>query len=330
MDTIATLLEGVEAGPARSHGRLTLYPLFGPDRPRDYLLLHEAIEAGLARVTEVSEGGSVPELALVNEADRPVLLLDGQELVGAKQNRILNLTLLAPPKATLVVPVSCVEAGRWAWREAAFRDAGRVHFAMGRARKAAAVSRNLAEAGVAMADQGEIWWEIDARLARMAGVEAPTRAAAALYESREDEIERYVAAFPAAEGQLGLVAAMEGRLLGLELFDSADAFAQCAARIVRSWAVEALSPLPAGELGGIESDDPRALLEAVAAAPVRRHRAVGLGEGLRFEPSGIVGGALVWEGRLVHLMAFTEVEGGRGSGDWALARASVRARRSRR
>jgi hypothetical protein len=40
-------------------------------------------------------------------------LLDGEELIGAKQNRALNLTILAPAKQVIVIPVSCVEAGRW-------------------------------------------------------------------------------------------------------------------------------------------------------------------------------------------------------------------------
>ena len=66
----------------------------------------------MARVTKLSEGGSVQQLLFVNEGERPVLLLDGEELVGAKQNRILNLTILAPPKQRIVVPVSRVEAGR--------------------------------------------------------------------------------------------------------------------------------------------------------------------------------------------------------------------------
>ncbi len=55
----------------------------------------------------------MPELRFVNHCERPVLLLDGEELVGAKQNRILNLTVLVPAHQTIVIPVSCVEAGRW-------------------------------------------------------------------------------------------------------------------------------------------------------------------------------------------------------------------------
>ena len=43
-------------------------------------------------ITEVSEGGSVPELRVVNKGDARILVLDGEELRGAKQNRVLNTT----------------------------------------------------------------------------------------------------------------------------------------------------------------------------------------------------------------------------------------------
>jgi hypothetical protein len=57
-----------------------------------WLTLEEA--GARARVTEVSEAGSVPFLQVANGADRPLLLLDGEELIAAKQNRILNTTVL--------------------------------------------------------------------------------------------------------------------------------------------------------------------------------------------------------------------------------------------
>jgi hypothetical protein len=66
----------------------------------------------------VSEGGDVPTLRLTSAADRPVLLLDGEELIGAKQNRVLNTTVLVAAHSRLTIPVSCVEQGRWAYKSA--------------------------------------------------------------------------------------------------------------------------------------------------------------------------------------------------------------------
>ena len=114
MSVVAARVSEVRLGDPQSHLNLTLFPLLadGPMLP-DYLLFDEALALGCVRITEVSESGSVPELKFANECEQPVLLLDREELVGAKQNRILNMTVLAPRNNTIVIPVSCVEAGRW-------------------------------------------------------------------------------------------------------------------------------------------------------------------------------------------------------------------------
>jgi len=87
-----------------------------------YLTLKEALEKRLLTITEVSQSGSVPELKVVNKAKIPVLLLDGEELAGAKQNRVLNTTILLKENSETIIPVSCTEQGRWAYATAAFAD----------------------------------------------------------------------------------------------------------------------------------------------------------------------------------------------------------------
>jgi len=41
----------------------------------------------------------VPELLVINQGERAVLLVDGEELVGAKQNRVLNTSVLVRGKS---------------------------------------------------------------------------------------------------------------------------------------------------------------------------------------------------------------------------------------
>jgi hypothetical protein len=72
-----------------------------------------------------------------------VLLLDGEELAGAKQNRVLNTTILLPEKSETVVPVSCTEANRWSYLSALFEESGEVMSAQIRAAKVHSVSRRL-------------------------------------------------------------------------------------------------------------------------------------------------------------------------------------------
>ena len=131
-----------------SYGNLTVFPLRIEDpRNPDYLTLDQALEARVVRIKEVSKHGSVPELLVENSGVQPVLLLDGEELVGAKQNRVLNVTILVPGKAKILVPVSCVEGGRWHHTSPDFRTSGQAQYARGRSGKAASVSAAMAHRG---------------------------------------------------------------------------------------------------------------------------------------------------------------------------------------
>lgn len=119
---LGELTADVRVAEAITHESLTLVPLESDDGcGLDYVLGAEAIEEGLLTVTEVDEGGSAPELLVISTAEMMILLLDGEELVGAKQNRILNTTVLLPAKAKMRIPVSCVEAGRRDYRSAEFK-----------------------------------------------------------------------------------------------------------------------------------------------------------------------------------------------------------------
>ena len=72
-----------------------LLPMFqGVYEGLDHLTLKEALDKDALLISEVSHGGSVPELKVINKGSAPVLLLDGEELSEAKQNRVLNTTIL--------------------------------------------------------------------------------------------------------------------------------------------------------------------------------------------------------------------------------------------
>ncbi|MCB1843890.1 MAG: hypothetical protein KDI09_13080, partial [Halioglobus sp.] len=161
MTAIHEALKNITLGSPQLFENLHIIPLLAPAAGKaDYLTLDEAQARGLATVTEVSESGSVPTLLLDNAADTALFLLDGEELVGAKQNRILNLSLLVPARTSLHIPVSCVEQGRWSRRTRDFSSSDRTLFSKGRARKAARVSENLRTSGARDSDQSEVWDDI--------------------------------------------------------------------------------------------------------------------------------------------------------------------------
>ena len=120
-----SIVPDVRVGDPIRHESLAVFPLFStPDGDVDYLLSDEAIRAGSVTVEEVSEGGSVPNLLVNNQGDSRVLFLEGEELRGAKQNRVLNTSVLVAAHSKTPIPVSCVEQGRWRYRTRHF-DLGR-------------------------------------------------------------------------------------------------------------------------------------------------------------------------------------------------------------
>ena len=92
VETIAKTLGSIMAGKPQRHGALTVIPILAPMQAEpEWVTLAEAGDR--VRITEVDDEGSVPELRVANLGDLPLLLLDGEQLVGAKQNRILNMTV---------------------------------------------------------------------------------------------------------------------------------------------------------------------------------------------------------------------------------------------
>ena len=299
---IAPALNGVTIGEPTAFQNLTMFPLIAPgDRRAPYHTLAEALALGGIRVTEVSDAGSVENLKVTNGLDRPVLLLDGEELVGAKQNRVFNLSILVPPSTELVVPVSCVEAGRWRHSSAELQRAGRAQYAAGRAERVEQVSDSLGRFGMRMSAQSEVWQHIDAKRRRM-GVASDTGAMADIYQRFEGEVDQYVNGLPICDGQVGAVFAIGGAVVGMDLFDAGATCRALLETVVRSYALDAVeSPRPARMP---TAEAAAVFLKAVGAAPGDLFKAVGLGDDFRLRDAAVSGAALFADGELVHLCAY--------------------------
>lgn len=301
---LQALLAGLQVGGAQGYQQLTIFPLVAArEAGEDFLLLDEALAAGLLQVTEIDEGGTVPLLRVVNRARQKVLLLDGEELVGAKQNRVLNTTILLAPESETAIPVSCVEAGRWHYQGREFRSSGRALNVQLRQRKAAAVQQNLRRSGRFMADQGEIWDEIAAKMARLQA-DSPTLAFSALYDSTQPTLEDYRRHFQAVPEQVGLAAFLGGKLAGVELLNKHRKFPQFFPKLLDSYILDALEirEAPAAEPPTVAQVEE--FLRLGADARVERHPSVALGEDWRLEGKGMLGAALVLDREILHLSLF--------------------------
>lgn len=305
MNSLASEFAGITIGTPVSFQNLTLFPLLRPcsTEAPDYLLLEDAIAQGLARVTEVTADGSVPELRFQNDSNQPVLLLDGEELIGAKQNRILNVTVLAPAKQTIVIPVSCVEAGRWNMAAPDFKAAGHVLYSRARASRTAHVTASLRDSGTRRSNQSAIWEDIAAKSSRMKAA-SPTGAMTAVYEKHAVPVEQYVDAFNCDPLQAGVMFVIPGSCIGVDLFDNPATLRRLFPKLVRSYALDALeAPAPASQPGD-PSNVAAKIVEKIIAAPSFTQPAVGIGEEIRIDDSSLSGATLWAINRYVHVCAF--------------------------
>ncbi len=329
MKNINDCVDGLCIGSPQTFHNLTMTPLVA-DTPfeADYLLLDQALEQNLLKITEISDSGSVPDLKVINEGVKRVLLLDGEELIGAKQNRILNVSVMVPAAETITIPVSCVESGRWYHQSRHFSSAGRTHFAEGRARKARRVNESMRAAGHRRGDQSEVWEDISVKSLRM-DVVSDTQAAAEMYTTYRHSLNDYLNEFSQVPKQTGAIFALNGVIKGVDLFDSNEALSGSLNKLVESYALDAIDQQHL-EISAKNGIDATRFLKTISKAEAETYPAVGEGEDYRLDSGKLSGGALVVDDRVVHLCAFfVEEEAPVGRRQSHMARASARNRNRR-
>ena len=312
LNPIAIALEELNVGAETSFERLSVIPLTmtNPKLPMDYITLDEALARGDFEVTEISEGGRGARAAGGEHAARRRCCSRGEELVGAKQNRIVNLTILVPAKATVVIPVSCVEAGRWHRQSRRFAASRNAQYSRARAHKVAQVTESLASIGSARSDQQWIWSDIAQKSARMSAA-SDTSAMSRMFETHQRSIDAFVSAFPRMAGQCGAVFLIDRVPIGLECFESEAVFGALFPKLVRSYALDAIDTQNTGVPNRICVDDAKAVgqnfIRSVATAAETKGMpfpTVGLGQTVRVAGDRLAAAALVADERVVHLAAF--------------------------
>jgi hypothetical protein len=303
---IKDFFQGLEMGTGSGHRNLVVFPLMYEARTGlEYLSLDEALAQRVFEVEEVSAGGEVPFLRVTNRGKLPVLILAGEELVGAKQNRIVNTTILVGAQLRVHIPVSCVEQGRWRYQGKKFHSEQRLSPPRVRRRVKQDVAYSLKAGRGFMAKQGAVWEEIDAKAACLS-VHSPTGAMADIYKSYEEELRDYAAGFSLAPHQKGLVAAVNGRPVGLEGFDSTASLRRYFAKLIQSYALDALEGRqPEPPLDPPEAEI-RKWVEELWKLPVTSRPSLVLGEDLRLESPTVIGSGFRYEGMVLYLSAFSQ------------------------
>ena len=263
--------------PAIERGNLALFPVVA-DRTFDasqLMTLDEGIRAGQVTVTEAGDerglvrpgqampprrGAEVNRLVLINNSDRPLLLLAGEIVTGGKQDRVIGADRIVPPKSGPVdLGVFCVEPGRWVSSSSSF---GSMHAQM--------AQPSVRTPAMAEHDQGRVWENVGTSNARMAqNLPAPaasgisnTTSYAKVFSSAPvakmveqyggTEGEQAILRELRAKGAVGVVVAVDGQVVWADVFASTDLLSRYWPKLYHSYVAEAMTSGKSGSAASLQ------------------------------------------------------------------------------
>ena len=241
MEAFNTFLDGLNFGKPAKLGKLFTVPVLGTEKHNsDYYNLSNTLEKGNAEITEVSESGNVPKILFKNRADKPILLVDGEKLVGCKQNRVLNLSVLAPECKDTEIPVSCVEQGRWSSRSRNFHASDNFEFTDLKAAKMCSVSASMERSSTAESDQSAVWSSIANKSSR-SGSNSSTSAMDGIFRKNQRNLSELLKNRKVMDNQIGSIFLINGQVRGLEVFQSSESYRQYEKKITRGYLLSCMN-----------------------------------------------------------------------------------------
>lgn len=273
----------------------------------EYISIGTAIREKLIEINEKSDAGSVNNILVTNNSGKYVFMMDGDILTGAKQNRIINTSILIAPQSKTEIKVSCVEQGRWRKESESFDLPNYSAPTSLRMKKNKDVMENLKNGKEHYANQSKIWNEVDATLKRMY-VKSETSSLFDVVRERGEEMDLTTKAYERNDNANGIAIYHESRLIGLDLFNSSSVYKEYFYKVIGGAAWEVLNKKQkVNEIN--ESELKYKTLEAIDKIEVcekMKFNGVGVGYEERFENDDFNGFQLMFENKVIHLTAMNK------------------------
>lgn len=305
-DALLADLTLLKPGVPITHQGITLIPIFAPQGRVSNIAI-----AGNDLVVSELPTPTVPQLQVHNPTDTEVLIPAGRILSGGRQTRVVNVSIVVPAGATILIPVSCVEEGRWSGI-GRFADSRRVASRRVRQTKARSVKRNIDRYKSKASAQSEVWSTISYELSSR-GVDADAQLFLEVdtaLDRRTDRMEvvRKFVADGVQAGQVGVAIAHGEKILGIEVFPSTEALQGTWEAIVRAAVIDAdefsIQPESADATRGVAALE--RFLAEVAATEGTVSDGVGRGTEVHVETPAYVAHGLRVDGELVYCNAFAD------------------------
>jgi len=271
----------------------------------NYTTLDEALEANAIEAVESTEAGQVSRIKIINRSEQMVFLMAGEQLVGCKQNRVLNSSIMVPPHAEMSLPVTCVERGRWGYRSSVFSSSHTSSYYGLRAMMHRHTTKSYHSAGVPISDQSEVWGEVSRKLNFMSSPSS-SDAMQDLYRNYDAKLKKLEEKIFIPVACNGAVFVIHGRIVGSDLFDKVDTLRKLWPKLIRSCSIDALEP-PTEKPRSLTEEEVLRWLESGASATQEAFPSPGMGLDVRIEGKDIIGASLLIEEHPVHMELFRRV-----------------------
>lgn len=296
-ETIAGLLGHLIIKKPQIHDNLAIFPVAWKGNPDSvkYTTLEASSKEKTVEITELKQA-SVPQLKVNNNSKKLLFLMTGEVLTGAKQDRILAHDILIDPKQKqLLIPVYCVEQGRWKAKSDKFAPAGNV------------VALKVRRAAAQKADQSEVWKQVGE-----VNTSLEQAASGSIQESFEDEKSKKERAayrdslikLPKKRSYVGAIVAINGKITNADVFSSPGLFAALWPKLIEAYALEASRERTGNKLQQATIADAQAFLVNAFDAHFRELQNPGLGAEFKIEADNTAGSVLVHDGHAIHLALF--------------------------
>jgi len=299
-------LRRVKISGHQQSNSLEIFHLYWPvgDGPA-YATLDEAINAHWIEIAESTASGQVSQIKIMNLSEHMIFLMAGEQLVGCKQNRVLNSSIMVPPKAEMPLPVTCVERGRWGYSSRAFSSSGTSSYYGLRAMMSGHAYKSYRSTGMPISDQGEVWGEVSRKLDAMG---SPSRSDAMqdVYRKYEAKLKELEEKLPAPTDCNAVVFAVAGVVVGSDFFDKKETLQKLWPKLIRSCSLDALER-PSPNATSASPDDISAWLERAATAAHEPFPSPGLGLDVRIEGEDILGASLMIDDHPIHMELFHRI-----------------------
>ena len=292
IEDIGEINSKIELLTPQSHENVAIIPLKTVRNYNlDILTLKKGMELNLVEVKEC-ETSTVNTLIVKNKAVTPLILIDGNEVIGGDQNRIVNSTILIAPQSESKIPVSCTERGRWAYKSE-FQESEYLADFNTRRVKAHAMHAKRSP-------QHEIWSSIN-NLELRRGFSSPTSAMHESYENQKADLNEMMESFEIVDGQNGVLVIVNGEIKGFELFLNPEIYKEFHAKVLKSYLVGDDVKTTAFT---INVDEARQVIDDAMNSSFESKPNNGLEKAYKFENSQGLGDLYIYENEIIHWSYF--------------------------